>query len=292
MRHFARLLRINNWIKNIFVLFPLVFSLKLLDIISLIHAVLALATFCVISSVIYILNDLKDIEKDKLHPRKKNRPIASGKVSNVSAFITIGLLLFIAIVLLFFLPSNVSFTLITYAILNLAYIYYLKKVFLLDSFIIALNFILRILVGCFAINVVPSNWILVVTFFIALLLTFIKRKSELLIMKEHATKHREVLKFYTVQTLDSYIYICSTATITAYILYTIDTGVIETFGTNKLLYSAIFVIVGIFRFLYLSNSNTYNSEGDPTSLLIKDRYLQVTFFLWALYIIILIYSKI
>lgn len=289
MIQFLKLLRTNSWIKNIFILFPLVFSLKLLDTEAFSYAILACVMFCLVCSVIYILNDLKDIEKDKLHPRKCLRPLAAGRIKKEVAWITIFAILGIACFISLLLPTEIVSPVVLYLIINLAYIYKLKQVFLIDSLIIATNFIIRILVGCFAISVAPSNWILVVTFFIAMLLTFIKRKSELIILGDNATKHRKVLQYYTVQLLDMYIYISATITIAAYILYTIDEQVIQVFKTDKLVYSSVFVIIGVFRFLFLSNSDKYKNEGDPTSLLLKDLYLQVTFVLWALFVVGLIY---
>lgn len=286
-----KLLRAKSWIKNVFVFFPLIFSLRLFDLHSFYNSAIACFLFCLVSSIIYILNDIQDIESDKLHPRKCLRPLASGRIKKQYAFIAIIALLLISIPLSQVLPVKVLVPIAFYIILNLAYIFKLKHVFLIDSLVIAMNFLIRIFVGCFAIGVVASNWILVVTFFVAMMLTFIKRKSEILILDESAIKHRGVLLYYNLQLLDIYITLCAGITIISYILYTIDAKVISLLGSDKLIYSSIFIIIGVFRFIYLSNSTVYENEGDPTTLTFKDRYLQLTFSAWTIYIVSIIYLK-
>ena len=195
----------------------------------------------------------------------------------------------IVLIVSFLLPVAFRLTLLSYFVLNLAYNFGLKNVNLIESVTLAINFVMRVLAGCYAIAVVPSHWILVITFFLALFLTLIKRKSELKILQEKAILHRKVLKNYTIDLLNKLIYICATITLTAYMLYTFDTKVMSIFGTDKLIYSTIFVVIGIFRFIQLSENNEYNDEGDPTTLLLKDIFSQIIFGLWVAYIILIIY---
>ena len=286
---YIQLLRVTNWLKNIFVLFPLVFSLKLFDQNSIINSIIAFLAFCFISSTIYILNDIVDVEQDKLHPRKKNRPLAAGIIKKSTAITLIFILLLFTALSLYFLPLYSIYTIATYALLNLLYVIILRNVFLIDSIIISLNFVLRVLEGCFAIEVLPSKWILVVTFFTALFLAFIKRKSELIILSENAENHRKTLKEYSISLLDKYIYICTTIAITGYMFYSIDPNVIKIFQTDKLIYSLIFVVLGFFRFIQLSESSKYGKEGDPTTIIIKDTYIKIIILSWLIYIIGIIY---
>lgn len=284
-----KLIRISNWMKNIFVLFPLVFSLQLFVLRSVITAIIATAAFCLMGSAIYVLNDLLDIEKDKLHPRKKHRPLPSGKVKKQLAVFIMVACVICSTGLAFLLPLPFQVILLGYLVLNIGYNFFLKQVNIIESITLAINFVLRVLAGCYAIAVVPSHWILVITFFVALFLTFIKRKSELKIIKQNAGEHRRVLKNYSLVLLDRFVYICATITLTAYMLYTIDKKVIAQFNTDSLIYSTVFVVVGLFRFIQLSESNKYDNEGDPTTLLLKDTFAQITFLAWLVYMIMVIY---
>jgi 4-hydroxybenzoate polyprenyltransferase len=289
MNVFFRLIRINNWIKNIFLFFPLVFSLKLFNVESILHSIIGFFAFSFASSFIYIINDILDIENDKIHPRKQNRPLPSGQISIIRAIVIAFVLVVSSLLLAFHLHMLFFMIVAGYLLLNLAYNFYLKHVNLMDILSIALNFVLRILAGCYAIAVVPSNWIIVVTFFVSLVLIFIKRKSELKVLKDGYTKHRPVLKHYSKEILDKFIQISATITIFAYVMYTLDDVVVRVFKTDKLLYSTVFVVIGLFRFIQLSESERYNNEGDPTLLILKDRFIQLISFLWMVYVILILY---
>ncbi|OFX79040.1 MAG: hypothetical protein A2X12_05820 [Bacteroidetes bacterium GWE2_29_8] len=289
--HYLKLIRVNNWIKNFFVIAPLIFSLKLFIPEATISILITFFAFCMSSSFVYVLNDIMDVNKDKMHPRKKNRPIANGSISIPRAYIMMLLLLILLIVFILFLNYKTQFIIILYLIFNIIYNLGLKKLNLIESFSIGINFVFRVLGGCFAIDVLPSHWIIIITFFSALMLIFIKRKSELKILRSNATLHRSSLRFYSVQLLDKFINISATIVLFGYILYTLDPHVITTFGSPNLFYSSIFVVLGIFRFIQLSETNKYENEGDPTLLLLKDRFIQYVFVLWLICIIFMIYFK-
>jgi hypothetical protein len=159
----------------------------------------------------------------------------------------------------------------------------------LELFIVAINFVLRVLAGCAIITVNPSHWILVVTFFLAFLMVVVKRKSEITQLQGNAVNHRAVLKAYSVGFLNTLTYIAATITITAYLLYSIDPDVVKALGTDWLMYSSLFVLMGVIRFIQISEHGLYEGEGDPTTLLFKDRFLQGTVFCWILYLIGIIY---
>jgi 4-hydroxybenzoate polyprenyltransferase len=167
----------------------------------------------------------------------------------------------------------------------------LKQVNLLDCFSVAISFVLRTIGGCYAINVLPSFWIIVITFTTALFLIFIKRKSEIIMLGDKAVQHRKVLVNYNITMLDQFIFITGAITLTGYIMYTINEKVLEIFGTHLLVYSSFFVFLGIFRFIQISNSNSHSNEGDPTTLILKDRFSQVNLMAYAVYVITIIYIK-
>lgn len=291
MKTIAQLLRIKSWVKNGFILLPLFFSFKLNDLDAVILSVIGVLVFCLTSSSVYILNDCMDAASDALHPRKKHRPIASGKITKKLA-VSIGFLCLLSafiLSLLAHLPMGFIGIISGYFLLNLAYSFGLKQVSLIELLVVAINFVLRVLAGCMVIGVTPSNWILVVTFFLSFLLVSVKRKSELQMLENKAVAHRKVLAGYTVPFLNMLVYIAATVTITAYLLYSIDPKVIGTLHTNRLIYSTLFVFLGIIRFIQISEIQAYDGEGDPTTILYKDRFIQATIVGWLIYLFVAIY---
>jgi len=287
----AHLLRVKSWVKNGFLFLPVIFSLRLMQWDNVSSVLLGALVFSLISSFVYIVNDIKDAEEDTLHPRKKNRPIASGQVSKRQAFIIgIGLLILsFSVIFIANLPLEFLAIVLTYLMLNLLYSFWLKTLPLIELFIVSINFVLRVLAGCAIIFVPPSHWILVITFFLAFLMVVVKRKSEIIQMQGNAVKHRAALSAYTVGFLSTLIYIAATITITAYLLYSIDPGVEKALGTDWIMYSSMFVLMGIIRFIQISDQGLHECEGDPTTLLFKDRFLQGTICCWILYLMGIIY---
>jgi 4-hydroxybenzoate polyprenyltransferase len=291
MKTFTQLLRVKSWVKNGFILLPLFFSFKLTDLNSVLQALLGVVVFCLTSSSVYILNDCMDAASDALHPRKKHRPIASGKISKKLAVFIGVLCLACAFILSYVtgLPLGFMGIFSGYFLLNLAYSFGLKQVSLIELMVVAINFVLRVLAGCFVIGVTPSNWILVVTFFLSFLMVSVKRKSELQMLEKKAAEHRKVLASYSIPFLNMLVYISATVTITAYLLYSIDPKVIETLHTNRLIYSTLFVFLGVLRFIQISELKAYDGEGDPTTILYKDRFIQGTIAGWLVYLFVAIY---
>ena len=277
--------------KNIFVLAPLIYSMKMFSPDAITNAFIAFAVFCLGSSSLYILNDIMDREEDLLHPRKKMRPIPSGKISVTMASIVMVVLLTLSICGAFFLSTDFLIVVSLFLLNNVLYSFILKQVNLLDCFSVAISFVLRTIGGCYAINVLPSFWIIVITFTTALFLIFIKRKSEIIMLGDKAFQHRKVLVNYNITMLDQFIFITGAITLTGYIMYTINEKVLEIFGTHLLVYSSFFVFLGIFRFIQISNSNSHSNEGDPTTLILKDRFSQVNLMAYAVYVITIIYIK-
>lgn len=291
MKNFISLLRVKSWVKNGFLFLPAVFSLHLFEKPALYSLIAGALTFCFASSFIYILNDLKDAKEDAMHPRKSKRPIASGAVSKSFA-LTVALLLLglvLAAYWIFHFPFAYFAVVCVYLFLNLAYTFGLKNLPLVELIIVSVNFVLRVLAGCFLLMVTPSQWILVVTFFLSFLLVVVKRRSEIKQLRENASLHRQALQAYSVPFLNSLVYISSTITISAYLLYSIDAQVVKALKTDKIMYSTLFVLLGIFRLIQITEHDLYEGEGDPTTLLFKDRFLQLIILSWVSYLICILY---
>ena len=270
---YLRLLRVRQWVKNLFVLAPLIFSAKFFNPQAVKNALLAFITFCMASSATYIVNDLRDIKKDRLHPIKRiKRPLAAGIISPTKAKILLyglyGILFF------FFLwPSTRSFMLpiLIYLFLNLAYSFKLKHVPVLDIFCIATGFMLRLFAGGQAINVEISSWMLITTLSLALFLASSKRLQELRTQGQNA---RKVLEKYSIKLLESYAQISAAGALVFYGLYVIS-------SRPQLALSIPFVIFGLFRYWYLVESE--GAGESPTEVLLKDWPLAITVILWVLF---------
>jgi len=289
MENYFKLIRISNWLKNLLVAAPLVFSLNLFHIEAAIRTFWAVIAFCFCSSAVYILNDFVDRESDRFHPQKRDRMLASGKIREKQAWCVFTGLIFAYGILCVFLPTVFFYVTCGYITLNVSYTLFLKRLYLIESLIVASSYILRVLAGCVTINVLPSKWIPVVTFFLALFLTFSKRKSEIRVLGAVAPKHWSVLAYYSIELLEKYVLICGTITLMGYLLYTMDPEVVAVLKTDKLVYSTIFVAVGIFRFMQLGEAEHPKGETDPTDFIIKDLFVQIIILIWTLYVILVIY---
>jgi len=288
LKNFISLIRAKDWLKNTFIFVPLVFSGNMLDIQKGLLAFQAFWIFCFLSSAIYVFNDLADIEEDKNHPEKRNRPIPSGMVGTQYAWSVF--LLFLALSLLSSLTIGLGFFLfaVFYALLNIAYSYRLKRVVILDVFIVASGFVIRLLAGASAVNVPASQWLLICSFLLALFLAFCKRRHELVILDEKAESHRDVLKSYSLKFLDQMISVVTTGALLSYMLYTIDPHTVSQFGTGNVIYTSLFVGYGVFRYLYLVYER--DGGGSPANTLLSDPPILVNIFLWSLAVAWMIYS--
>lgn len=286
---FIKLLRIKHWIKNFFVFGGLLFSLNLLNLSYLGKSLLVFIAFCLISSFVYILNDIFDRERDRAHPVKRKRPLASGKIPLASAIFVALLILTTSLALAYLININTFLIILIYALMNVLYTLYLKNKVILDVMIIAAGFVLRVLAGISAIEVPVSNWILLTTLSVSLFLGFGKRRNELLIMDENSHSHRPVLEHYSVQLLNYLIIISITLTIVTYALYSIDNQIIEKLGTDRLIFTVPFVIFGLFRYMYVIFIN--KGGGDPADVVLKDGFIIADVLLWILAIVGILYSK-
>jgi 4-hydroxybenzoate polyprenyltransferase len=249
---FLHLIRLHQWIKNVFVFVPLLFSQNLFELNYFLEALSAFIIFCLASSAIYVINDIVDIEADRAHPVKKNRPLPSGQISTQTAIITASLLLVLVFWLMMYFNYKFILLVVGFVVLNVLYSFWLKNMVLLDVFSIAAGFSIRVLGGAFAILVPISSWLLLTTMFISLFLGVMKRRSELALVTENSgTQSRKVLAQYSLNFADQMATIAATGVIVCYALYTVAPRTISVFQTERLIYTTPFVVFGIFRFMYL-----------------------------------------
>lgn len=280
-------MRPKQWIKNLFVFAPLVFSKSLLIFSLNIRAFAAFVFFCALSSCVYIINDIADREEDKSHPTKRLRPIASGMLSPSPALGVAALLLGVSLIGGYLLNMEFLVVVAIYFVINIAYSIFLKHVVLLDVFVIAIGFVLRAVGGGVAIHVELSSWLLLCTLLIALFLSLCKRRHELVILENEASNHRKILSEYSPYFLDQLIAVVTASTLVAYALYTMSNEVYMRFGDNNLKYTIPFVLYGIFRYLYLVHRK--DKGGSPTEIMMSDIPMLVNIGLWGFVVGIVLY---
>ncbi len=281
-----RLLRPKQWIKNAFVLAPLLFSAQATRRSTLTSAALAFAAFCLAASAVYAFNDVRDRVEDQAHPTKRFRPVAAGLISVGTAHAASLLLACASTLLAWFVDSSVAGWIGVYLVLNVLYSTKLKSMVLLDVFSIASFFVLRLLAGSAAAMVVPSIWLLVCGGLLALYLGFAKRRHEITLLKGDAAAHRSVLAEYNVPLLDQICSVLLAVTMVAYLMFTQTSETGRRVGGDALGYSTIFVLYGALRYAYLVQ---VGNRGDPTDTVLEDRHLVVTVVAWTAYCGWLIY---
>ncbi len=291
MRETIRLLLISlrphHWTKNLILFAPLVFSRHLLERGLLLRALAAFGLFCILSSSVYVFNDLRDLERDRLHPVKARRPLASGALSphlaaGVSACMMLG-----ALGVSFWLNLAFGIVALAYVGLQIAYSLWMRAVVILDVFTIAGGFVLRAVAGAEAIAVPISSWFFICTLLLALFLALSKRRHELLLLEDAASTHRTSLIEYTPPLLDQMIATVTAATIVTYALYTLSSETVARLHTDALKYTIPIVLYGIFRYLYLVYRR--GEGGNPEMALVTDRPLVLAIFLYGAMVIWILY---
>ena len=279
-------MRPRQWTKNVFIFAALVFDKQLFDVDSFLRTLAGFALFCLISSSVYIFNDLADVEADRQHPEKKNRPIASGKLPVSAAWAAGIVLVIITFVLAWLLSPGFELVIMAYFVINLAYSKWLKHIAILDVLIISLGFVLRVGAGVTLIDVERfSPWLYIVMFLLSLFLGFGKRRAELALLAHGAGSHRKVLDGYTLPLLDQYIMIVSGTTIVAYSLYTFSAPNVP--ENHSMMLTIPFMVYAIFRYLYLIEVK--HAGGTPEEVLLSDRPFQASMLLWAVTVIVIFY---
>jgi len=274
-------MRLKHWVKNFFVFIPILVSGSFFDFILLKDSLFAFLSFCLASSSVYFFNDIIDIEKDKNHPVKKNRPIASDKISLLPALFFMLLMLFGIVFIQSVSLNNIYVIILGYLILNFIYSLWLKKIPILDVICISIGFVLRVQAGVLATGLDTSEWLISMTFTLAMLLALGKRKVEL--ENSNSNDTRDSLKGYSISSINSMQNIFISCTMIFYLLYT---NLNTTFSGNKILLymSSVFVISGLLRYVHLSFSEIINE--DPTDILYKDKFIMISVILWALMILL------
>lgn len=273
IKSYLKLFRIKQWIKNGFVFCALIFSRSFTNTDNIIITIKAFMAFCIVSSFVYIINDASDIEKDRMHPVKKNRPLASGKVSIKEGYILAVVMIFVACGISYSVNLLLLMITLVYASLNILYTYKLKNVAILDVMSISAGFILRVAAGAVAIDVKLSSWIIICTGVLSLYLAFGKRKNELYLLKVGAGTHRKTLSQYSEEYVDRILLMLLSLTIISYILYCID-------GTEypRMIYTIPFVIYGTLRYEMLLSSNKMG--GAPEEIFVQDKPFLINIILW------------
>jgi 4-hydroxybenzoate polyprenyltransferase len=281
-------LRPRQWTKNLVVFAGLIFGERLLDPAAVADAVEAFAIFCLLSGVVYIINDVKDRHADRLHPIKSRRPIAAGDLPVPAALTFAVAVAAVAIVLAFRLSAGFGALSVTYVILLTLYSLWVKHVVILDVLTLALGFVLRAWGGAAAVGVNMSHWLLLLTLLGALFLALSKRRAELVGLASDATRHRPTLAEYSAPLLDQMVSVVTASTVVAYALYTIDPDTVARFGTDRLTWTLPFPLYGIFRYLYLVHRR--DGGGNPSEVLLTDRPILICVLLWAAAVVVLMYG--
>lgn len=289
-----KLLRVHQWVKNLFIFLPIFFSKHITEIEYIIPSIFVFMAFCFISSSIYCFNDIYDVDSDRKHPVKCKRPIAAGKVSIKTAYIIMFALAILSLSIIiggFHKDFNITIKtmgiILFYFFMNIAYCIKLKHIAIIDTFIIATGFVLRVVIGGVATNIWVSHWIILMTFLLALFLAFAKRRDDVIIYKDTGVKIRNNINRYNIEFMNQAISIIAAIIIVSYIMYTVSTDVIKRFNSSYLYITTIWVLLGVLRYLQITIVDV--KSGSPTKVLAKDRFIQISILGWIITFLFIIY---
>lgn len=287
-----KLIRPHQWLKNVFVMIPMFFGGSLLDPSDIRASVVTFFAFSFIASSVYCFNDIIDVEADRRHPVKCKRPIASGAISVRSAWALMALMFLLSVGTVCLLDTyshviNVGLVILIYYILNILYCSKLKQYAIVDVCIIAFGFVLRVLAGGFATDIALSKWLVLMTFLLTLFLSFAKRRDDVLRMNETGEPPRKNTIRYNLTFINQAITITASVTLVCYIMYTVSPEVVNRFHSDLLYLTSVFVLLGLLRYIQLTVVD--KRSGDPTKMMLRDRFTQCVVLLWALTFLVLIY---
>lgn len=292
LRDLIRIARPYQWIKNLFIFVPLFFAFNIYGMWEIDYrvAISVFLGFSLVCSSVYCLNDIVDRHYDRAHPTKQHRPIASGRVS-VGAGVVLMLILALGggALLISPSPSEIFLPISLYVVINILYSFWLKNIAIVDVFVIALGFILRLWIGAICFYIPLSHWIVIVTFLLALFLALAKRRDDCILLEKSGQKMRQNIESYNRTFLDVAMSVSASLVMVAYIFYSIDEIVEQRFGTDKLYFTSLFVLLGIFR--YLQITFVQERSSNPSKILLTDRFLQITILLWLVCFVGLVYFK-
>ena len=292
IHHAIQLTRPQQWLKNVFVMIPMFFGGSLLDTSDIKSSLTTFFAFSFIASSIYCFNDIIDVEADRRHPVKSKRPIASGAISMVQARLLMLFMLVCSLATLLLLDTmthtlTVGSVLVIYYVMNLLYCSKLKQYAIVDVCIIAFGFVLRVLAGSYATDIVPSKWLVLMTFLLTLFLSFSKRRDDVLRMNETGEAPRKNTTRYNLTFINQAITITASVTLVCYIMYTVSPEVVSRFHSDLLYLTSVFVLLGLLRYIQLTVVD--KKSGDPTKMMLKDRFTQCVVLMWAMAFLVLIY---
>lgn len=288
MVSYLRLIRIDQWIKNSFIVLPLFFAGRLFEHDTYVPLAIGFFCFSLTASAVYVFNDWLDLEEDRLHPEKSKRPLASGSVKKSSALIVLFSLLIAALPLAFFNHLTFFYLLLVYLVINLFYTIKLKQIPVLDLSIIALGFILRVLAGGLITDIILSKWLLIITFLLAFFLGLAKRRDDVLIFNRQGSRPRKSTQGYNLEFINASMIIMAGVIIVAYIMYTTSPEIETRLGSTHVYLTTFFVLMGLLR--YLQISFVEQNSGSPTAILLKDRFIQLTILGWITSFYFILYN--
>lgn len=282
-----KLMRPHQYVKNLFIFLPLFFVGQITSPELFTNALIAFIAFSISASAVYILNDYLDIEDDRKHPTKKDRPLASGLISKKEAFILIVLFSSIGLTIMAIQSIQALIVLLLYIVLNIGYSFYLKHIAIIDIAIISVGFVFRIFIGAIVTETPLSKWIVIMTFLLSLFLALAKRRDDVIHFMNTGKKMRKVIDGYNLQLIDGAMMIMASVVIVSYILYTTSLEVIKRINSEYLYLTSFFVILGVLR--YMQISFVENNSGSPTKILLKDKFMIINILAWVFSFIYLIY---
>ena len=292
MNNIIRLTRPQPWLKNVFVMVPMFFGGSLLDISDIRASVLTFIAYSFVASSVYCFNDINDVEADRRHPVKCRRPLASGAMSMGAARALMALTLLLACAVTALLGDlqhvlRVGGVLLFYYVMNLCYCAKLKQYAIIDVCVVAFGFVLRVLAGGYATDIVPSKWLVLMTFLLTLFLSFAKRRDDVLRMNETGEPPRKNTIRYNLTFINQAITITAAVTLVCYIMYTVSPEVTVRFHSDMLYLTSVFVLLGLLRYMQITVVD--KKSGDPTKMMLRDRFTQLVVVAWALTFMVLIY---
>jgi len=286
---YLKLLRPKDWAKNLFLFIPLFFAGEFLDRAKLVNLLFGFVAFSFMASSIYIINDYRDREDDRKHPTKCKRPLASGAISPGTALAICALLVILGFAIAWFTSPPFVVVLAVYFLLNLGYCFGLKNIAILDIFILAAGFVLRIKSGSVITDVPLSEWIVIMVLLLAIFMAIGKRRDDVLLKVSSGTDMRKSIKGYNLELLNVLLSLVSAVIIVCYLMYAMAPETKEKLGTYRLYYTTVFVLAGLMRYLQLIYVSA--DSGSPTKILYKDRFIQITLLLWIASFVVVLYCK-
>ena len=284
---YLRLFRIDNWVKNVFIFLPLFFSAEILDPVKFLNTLIVFFGFSLVTSCIYIINDIFDLEYDKIHPEKKFRPIAAGKISIRTAIILGVIIAAAGFYLINLISFNSLLLTLLYFTLNFFYSLILKHIPIIDFVVISLGFVIRILIGGEINDIALSQWIIVMVLLLSIFIAVSKRRDDVYLYEMNDKINRRVVTKYTTEFMDKILTIVSSVLIVSYLLFITSKEIIDRYESEYLIVSFLFVLIGVFRYNHLTY--VYHMTGSPIRLLFKDKFLQLCLLFWFATFFVVIY---